>query len=255
MSVEALLRDRASRARSSTTTTARLNALRRGRWKLVPYTYVSSAGVRPGTGGYRGPESQGRAAELYDLETDPGEKRGLAGLRPDVVAELQELVAVARAALGDRNLNTKGSEVRGPGRLPAERAHPGGHRARGRIVFVDREPAPRYAGRGSATLTDGRIGTEAFDDGAWLGWRGGSVEARWIWGAFRTCEWPRASCAPSPPGSSFHVRWRSRSRETEENTGRRPLHPTRSHPRKAREVAITFGVQAPASSGSGRAPS
>lgn len=252
VSVEGLLRDPAAASPREVLYHyygASLNALRRGRWKLVlPHTYVSSAGVRPGSGGYRGPESQGRAGlELYDLETDPGEQRDLAGLRPDVVAELQQLVSVARAALGDRNLDTKGSEVRGPGRLPAERAHPGGHRARGRVVFVDREPAPRYAGRGSATLTDGRIGTEAFDDGAWLGWRGGSIEATVDLGSVQDVRKVAASFLRSQSSWIFLPREVevavSRDGGEYEIVGRFAHEPVPAPGEEAREVAITFGAR------------
>lgn len=252
MSMEGLLRDPASDSPREVLYHyygARLNGLRRGRWKLVlPHTFVSSVGVRTGNGGLRGPDGKGRAGlELYDLESDPGEQLDLAGQRPDVVAELQALVSQARAALGDRNLRVKGSEVRGPGRLPAERAHPGGHRARGRSVALDRDPAPRYTGRGGATLTDGRIGTEAFDDGAWLGWRGGTVEA--------TVDLRRAQDVRRVAASFLRSQssWIFLPREVEvavsgdgakyEVVGRFTHEPAPAAEQEAREIAITFGVR------------
>jgi hypothetical protein len=41
------------------------------------------------------------AVELYDLKSDPGETRNLAGTHPDEVARLMERVESARADLGD----------------------------------------------------------------------------------------------------------------------------------------------------------
>lgn len=251
-SVEGLLRDPATASPRNVLYHyygSRLNGVRRGRWKLVlPHDYVSGLGVEIGSGGLRGPNGKGRAGlELYDLASDVGEQRDLAGQRPDVVAELQELVVEARAALGDRNLRVKGAEVRSPGRLPAERAHPGGHRARGRSVTLDRDPAPSYTGRGPATLVDGRIGTEVFDDGAWLGWRGGEVEA--------TIDLRRAQKVRRVAASflRFQSSWIFLPREVEvavskdgkeyEVVGRFVHEPVRAPKEEAREVSVGFGAR------------
>jgi hypothetical protein len=59
--------------------------------------------------------------ELYDLAADVGEKTNVADQHPDVVKRLLEYAERARAELGDSLTNRKGSAVRPPGRVAAER--------------------------------------------------------------------------------------------------------------------------------------
>ncbi len=64
--------------------------------------------------GYTHPTS---GLELYDLQTDVGEKHDVAAQHPDVVKRLQALVERARADLGDSLTDREGKNRRPPGRL------------------------------------------------------------------------------------------------------------------------------------------
>ena len=88
-----VLRDpTAQTARRFTVLKGDASVVREGRWKLI--THLGSGGfspprrVEPRTGGPRG--------QLYDLATDPGERRNLWLERPDVVARLERLLAPFR---------------------------------------------------------------------------------------------------------------------------------------------------------------
>jgi arylsulfatase len=75
-----------------------LQAVRDARWKLVlpRPEYPKWTGF---SGRFFGDGVS--ALELYDLKSDPGETRNLAGTHPDEVARLMELVESGRADLGD----------------------------------------------------------------------------------------------------------------------------------------------------------
>lgn len=112
-----------------------LHAVRQGDWKLhVPHEYLTVAGD-PGRGGkpsnygklqplsieqsgIRGIASRhGYRVEkiglaLYNLKDDPGEQHDLAAKHPEVVERLQQVVAAARADLGDSLTGIKGKNVR-----------------------------------------------------------------------------------------------------------------------------------------------
>jgi arylsulfatase len=158
---------------------ARLIAVRRDAWKLVfPHEHRSYLGVEPGADGHPGPYARGKSGlELYDLEADLGETQDVAAQNPAIVRELEALADVARAELGDRLRDVRGSGARPPGRLAPLRASPIQHLAVGKSVTLAREPDGKYPGGGAAGLVDGVLGSEAFDDGTWLGYQGRDFEA------------------------------------------------------------------------------
>jgi arylsulfatase A-like enzyme len=77
-----------------------LHAVRKGKWKLF---------VRR-----RDTED---IAELYDLEHDIGEQHDVSADHPDIVAELQQVAAQARAELGDDATGDEGSQTRPCGKV------------------------------------------------------------------------------------------------------------------------------------------
>jgi arylsulfatase len=54
---------------------------------------------------------------LYDLESDPGESKDVAGDHPDIVKQLSVLAENMRADLGDTLTNRKATGARKPGSL------------------------------------------------------------------------------------------------------------------------------------------
>jgi arylsulfatase A len=89
--------------------------LRSGPWKLhFPHAYPTMA--KPGTNGQPGSYRQTKIDRaLFDLRTDPGETRDVAGKHPDVVKRLEALAEKAREDLGDSATGRKGRNVREPG--------------------------------------------------------------------------------------------------------------------------------------------
>ena len=115
-----------------------LHAVRSGDWKLhLPHEYLTVAGdpgrdgapanvgrVQPrpiGESGIRGIASRhgytvaNQPRALYNLREDPGETRDLASDHPGVVSSLEEIVAAARAELGDSLTGARGAGVREAG--------------------------------------------------------------------------------------------------------------------------------------------
>lgn len=91
-----------------------------GRWKLVlPHRYRSLKGSPGGRDGI--PAKYGQlevtAPELYDLKSDRGETRNLAGAHPDEVKRLLAFAEKCRAELGDSLTGRTGAGVREPGRV------------------------------------------------------------------------------------------------------------------------------------------
>jgi hexosaminidase len=123
---------------------------------------------------------------LYDLEADVAEINDVSNAHPDVVARLDGIAEEARATLGDRLTGRRGSAVRPPGRARFARAGTVTHSAVGAAVTLAVDPNPRYAGIGAAVLTDGRVGTQDFADGQWLGFQGRTLNAVVDLGAPRT---------------------------------------------------------------------
>ncbi len=156
-----------------------LRAVREGKWKRV-YEHVSRSyvGVEPGNDGHPGPYANPRVpAALYDLENDVAETTDVSAEQPEIVARLDAIAEEARATLGDRLTQREGSQVRPPGRVHFPRPDTLAHAAVGAQVTLAVEPNPRYAAIGPGVLTDGRVGTQDFADGQWLGFQGRDLEA------------------------------------------------------------------------------
>jgi arylsulfatase A len=96
-----------------------LLAVRQGRWKLyLPQEYRTLGGRPGGTNGIPAKyEMRPMALSLYDLEDDPGERNNLAPAHPEVVRQLEKLVASMREDLGDDRTKVPGKGRREPGRV------------------------------------------------------------------------------------------------------------------------------------------
>ena len=97
-----------------------LQAVIDGPWKLVlPHTYRTLGDQPRAVGGipakYRA--AKVAAAQLYNVDTDPGEKQDLAAAHPDIVQRLTAMAETSRRELGDSLTGTKGSANRPPGRV------------------------------------------------------------------------------------------------------------------------------------------
>ncbi|MDA8744087.1 sulfatase [Rubripirellula amarantea] len=102
-----------------------LQAVRNERFKLVfPHRYRTTKGHPGGTGGLPIPYQHEMAElALYDLDNDVSESTNVLNDYPDVVTELQNAAELARADLGDKLQQRKGSGVRGPGKMTADDEH------------------------------------------------------------------------------------------------------------------------------------
>jgi arylsulfatase A len=104
-----------------------LQGLRSGRWKLeLPRTYDTLAGKPGGTLGRQTSYTKAKVtkAELYDLDTDPGETRDVAAQNPEVMAKMLEHAERFRADLGDDATGRKGTGRREPGRAGEGSVYP-----------------------------------------------------------------------------------------------------------------------------------
>ncbi len=158
---------------------AQLRAVREGKWKRVyRHRTRSYVAVEPGKDGHPGPYAFPTVPDaLYDLNADIGETRDLSDNHPDIVARLDSIAELARAALGDRLTQRQGVEVRPPGRRGFERPDTVTHLAAGRPVALTTPPSPTYPGNGPSSLTDGRLGSRDFSDNRWLGFEADDLEA------------------------------------------------------------------------------
>ena len=80
---------------------ARYLAIRQGRWKYLAHTgsggnrYQGNARLEPYLLPNTAPEAPG---QLFDLETDPGERTNLALENPDLAARLNQLLESSKAS-------------------------------------------------------------------------------------------------------------------------------------------------------------
>lgn len=100
-----------------------LEALRSGKWKLELARKYRSLNGRPG--GHGGLPAKYdiltiKQPELYDLDSDPGEKNDIAGQNPEVLTKLIAYADKARQELGDGLTGAEGTERREPGRIAAQ---------------------------------------------------------------------------------------------------------------------------------------
>ncbi len=83
----------------------RLNAVRSGKWKLVPPRPAKP----PGTGWSGRMIDAVEKTRLYDLEADIEEKYDLAEQHPEIVDKLMKLIDKARADIGDYKMVGSGA--------------------------------------------------------------------------------------------------------------------------------------------------
>ncbi len=100
--------------------TNELQAVRSGEWKLIlPHAYRTMADQPQGKDGKPGRYRMVKIEkpELYNLSSDMGETKDVAGAHPEVVERLQGLAEKARGDMGDSLTRRVGKGTRQPGRL------------------------------------------------------------------------------------------------------------------------------------------
>ncbi|BCU77931.1 arylsulfatase [Luteolibacter sp. LG18] len=120
-----------------------LESMRSGKWKLeFARSYSSLAGKPPGKDGKAVPYTQVKipAAQLYDLDADPGERSDLAAARPEVVARLSALADRQREELGDELVKRPGTARRAPGKTTAVSVFPSD-------AGFEKKPEAKYGAR------------------------------------------------------------------------------------------------------------
>lgn len=104
-----------------------LQAVRSGPWKLhVAHPYRSIEGAKIATADHPGTYTQKQIElSLFNLETDIGETTNVAAEHPEIVERLMGYIEAGRKDLGDAITQTKGENVRPPGRRPGAAANAG----------------------------------------------------------------------------------------------------------------------------------
>ena len=149
----------------------KLIAVRKDKWKLIfPHTYRSYENVEPGKNLFPGPYGKGNAGlELYDLESDIGERKDLAKVYPDIVKKLEQIGQKARSILGDKLTDTIGSEayetVCGYSPIGINISHT----AVGKKLNLINKPNDKYPGESYESLINGLAGTVNYTDPSWQG--------------------------------------------------------------------------------------
>ena len=149
----------------------KLIAVRKDKWKLIfPHTYRSYENVEPGKNLFPGPYGKGNAGlELYDLESDIGERKDLAKVYPDIVKELEQIGQKARSILGDKLTDTIGIEayetVCGYSPIGINISHT----AVGKKLNLINKPNDKYPGESYESLINGLAGTVNYTDPSWQG--------------------------------------------------------------------------------------
>lgn len=149
----------------------KLIAVRKGKYKLVfPHIYRSYDNVIPGENLHPGAYSQGKAGlELYNLESDIGEKTDLALRLPMVVKELQNIGEKARSILGDKLTDRIGSESYETLCGSSPPAVKFNHLAIGNDIRLNNKPHKNYPGESISSLVNGIGGTVNYRDPSWQG--------------------------------------------------------------------------------------
>lgn len=99
-----------------------LHAIRWGQWKLVfPHQYRSLSQPAGRDGSPAGYTSATTDLALYDLATDIGETKNVAGENAEIVKELEQLANLARADLGDAHQRQPGSNRRPAGKVDSSK--------------------------------------------------------------------------------------------------------------------------------------
>ncbi len=97
-----------------------LHSVRYKNWKMYfPHSYRTMDGQEPGKDGFPGEYRMVdlEEPELYNLETDPEERKNIIEEHPDVVQKINSLADQKRKELGDELTGVEGSENRPLGRV------------------------------------------------------------------------------------------------------------------------------------------
>ncbi|MAJ33940.1 MAG: arylsulfatase [Candidatus Marinimicrobia bacterium] len=149
----------------------KLIAVRKDDWKLVfPHTYRSYENVEPGKNLYPGPYGKGEAGlELYNLDSDIGERDNLIEKYPLIVKELEKISDRARNILGDQLTDRIGSESYSTVCGYKQQKNNISHMGKGKILNLINNANIKYFGEDQDALINGNIGTIDHKDPSWLG--------------------------------------------------------------------------------------
>ena len=155
----------------------KLIAVRKENWKLVfPHTYRSYENVEPGENLYPGPYGKGEAGlELYNLDSDIGEKINLIEKFPLIVKDLEDLGKRARNILGDKLTNQIGSQSYTTICGNSPQKNKVSHMAIGKKLNMINSPNIKYSGEKKDALVNGFVGTIDYKNSSWLGFEAEDV--------------------------------------------------------------------------------